>query len=386
MPSPFPNPPVAVSALIQPMTGEITLAVIIASLVSMGIRADLWPKEGVAISCMTAVSNLFAAAFNASILPAIKSGWLPTAMGNWLEWLALYMYGVAKVHATFATGQVTLTNSGGATFNFNPFEVTFQNVDTQATYTNTDPIALAAGPSTQTIHIQATEQGTASNAIPGQVTVIVTTMLGVTANNTAAVLGIDDQSDASLQLECWNAIAANSPFGPRQSFAYAVQTALNSVTFSPVNVNRFTISPSSHTGQVAVVVASPTGAPDPNDVTGVANNIEAIARPECVTVSVTGATTVVDADTLVVYVTATVGLDAGTVQTAIVDALTAFFQTYPIGGRTVGSFSGLFASAIDGVCFGAWPGVFDVQGANDLALTSGQVATNSTTVDVRLVT
>lgn len=386
MPSPFPNPPVSIDSLLEPMTTDIVLQVIINSLVTMGIRADLWPKEGVAISCMTAISSIFATAWNTTVLPAIQAEWLPTAAGNWLEWVALYMYGVAKVHASFATGQVTITNNGGGVFSFNPFEVTFQNVDTGATYQNVDPISLGAGPSSQTIHVQAVVAGTASNAIPGEITIIVTTMLGCTVTNTAAVLGIDDQSDANLQLTCWNAIAANSPFGPRQSFGYAVQTALNSVTFAPVNINRFTITPSSHTGQVGVVVASPTGAPDPNDVTGVANNIEAIARPECVTVTVSGATPIADSDSIVVWVTSTPGLDAGTVQTAIQTAISNFIQTYPIGGRSVDGINFfLFASAIDGVCFAAWPGVYDVQGTNDLALAAGQVATNSTSVSVRLV-
>lgn len=398
MPSPFPNPPVDVNALLAPTTDAIVLQVIINSLVTMGIRADLWPTEGALISCMTAVSKIFASAINFTFIPAIKSGWLPTAFGNWLTWLALYMYGVLRVSATFATGPLKLTNNGGGSFTFAPFEATFQNTVTQKTYVNVDAISLAPGPGpTQTITIQATATGTASNASPGDVTTIVTTMLQVSATNLAPILGIDDQSDPSLQLECWNSIAANSPFGPRQSFAYAIQTAINPISLLPVNINRWTISPSSHTGTVQVYVAAPGGIADPNDVTGVATNIEAIARPECVTVTVASCTTVADTDTLTVYVTATPGLDAATVQTKVAADLAAFFKTYPIGGKTAGAFTGLFAAAVEGVCFAAWPprptdptipwasSVFDVTGANDLALLAGQVAVDSLTVIVRLV-
>jgi len=384
MTSPFPNPPVDVNVLLAPTSPQTVLGVIINSLVTMGIRADLWPKEGVAISCMTAVSSIFSGAINTTVIPAVKSGWLPTAVGNWLTWAALYSYGVNRVNATFATGQLTLTNGGGGSFSFGPFEATFQNALTKKTYTNVDPIALAPL-GTQTINIQSTEQGTASNAAPGDISIIVSTMLQVSCTNLAAVSGIDTQSDASLQLECWDAIAANSPFGPRQAFAYAVQTAVNSVSGLPVNINRWQITPSSHTGQVQVWVASPAGVPDPNDVTGVANNIEAIARPECVTVTTSPVSVVPDNDTITVFVTATPGLQASDVSAAVTSALTTFFNTYPIGGKSNGTAQGLFASALEGVCYGAWPGVFEVTGANDLALVDGQVAQDSTTVVVRII-
>jgi hypothetical protein len=401
MSTPFPNPPVDINALLQPTTGDIVLGVMLSELVSMGIRADLWPKEGVAISCMTVVAKIFAGAINTTIIPAIKSGWLPTSFGLWLTWVALYQYGVYRVTATFATGPLTLTNGGGGSFSIPAFQATFQNAITQKTYTNLTAISLAPGPGpTQTITIQATETGTASNANPGDVTGIVTTMLGVTATNLAPVLGVDDQSDPSVQLECWNAIAANSPFGPEQSFAYAIQTAINPISGLPVNVNRWSISPSSHTGQVQVFLASPTGAADANDVLGVASNINAIARPPCVTATVASCSTVPDTDTLTVYVTSTPGLDAGTVQTAIATALTNYYASpsgNPIGGRTAGPFNGLSAAAKYGVCFDAWPpkptdptlpwtsSVFYVTGGNDRPLVAGQVAVDSLTVIVRLV-
>lgn len=385
-PPPFPpNPPVPIDTLLQPTTPTIINGVIVQELVDMGVRADLWPVRDVARSIITVLSQILAGFFG-NFVDAVSAGWLPTATAGWLTWLALYMYGVVRTPATFATGQVTLTNNGGGSFTFDIGEATFQNSATKATYTNTQAIALGPGPATtQTLDIQATVQGSGSNAIPGAVDTIVTTMNQVVVSNAAPVLGVDAQKDPSLQLECWNAIAANSPFGPAQSFGYAVQTAVNSITGDPVNIDRFLVSESSHTGQVTIWVASPAGLAVASDVIGVQNNILAIARPPCVTPTTMSVTTVNDTDAITVYVTATPGLVAAQVQLAMETAIDDYLAQYPIGGETSGAFTGLRASAIDGVCFGAWPGVFDIDGTNDLPLTPGQVAVNETTMTIRIV-
>lgn len=386
MPPPFPaNPPAPIDTLLVPTTAPTIQARIVGILVTMGVRADLWPVRDAAFSIIVTVSAILAGFFD-NFISAVSAAWLPTSTGGWLAWLALYMYGVTKTPATFASGQITLTNGGGGSFTFQPFEATFQNSGTKATYTNTDAIALGPGPgTTQTLNVQATVQGSGSNAVPGAIDTIVTTMTAVTVTNVSPVLGVDAQSDGSLQLECWNAIAANSPFGPAQSFGYAVQTAVNSVTGLPVNIDRFISSESSHTGQVTIWVASPGGAAVPTDVQGVQNNVLAIARPPCVTPTTVSATTVPDNDAITVYVTATPGLVAAEIQAAMETAIDKYLSTYPISGLTSGAFTGLRASAIDGVCFGAWPGVFDVDGTNDLPMVPGQVAVNNTTVTVRIV-
>lgn len=387
----------------QPISGAVVLSAVVSALVSVGVRADLWPKEGVLLACMTQLCDAVSD-FIDDRIAATKAGWLPTSFGAWLTWLALYMYGAVRTSATFASGQLTLTNGGGGLFNFAPFTVTLQNPTTKKTYTNVDPIALAPGPGTsQSIAIQANELGSASNSAPGQISGIVSTMLNVTCSNAAPVLGIDQQSDPSLQLLCWNAIAANSAYGPRQSFAYAIQTAINPLSSSPVNINRWLVSQSSHTGYVTVLVASPQGAADPNDVAGVGLNVEAIARPMCVGHAEQSAVPVPYTQAINVYVTATPGLSQAAVTAAMNTALNGFFQSYPIQGKTGASgFQGVFASAIEGAIASAWPprpldptipwqsAVFDIELAAggdlpDLALGLGQVATNGITINVILV-
>lgn len=399
MSNPFPNPPIAVESLIQPMTPDIVFQTIVNALVAMGIRADLWPKRGVLRSCMMVVATIISSGINDRIA-ATKAGWLPTAVGAWLTWLALYMYGVIRAAASFATGPLTLSNGGGGSYPFAPFTATFQNPTTGVTYQNVTAIALSPGPGTsQTVTVQASIIGSPGNSAPGTVTKLVTAMLGVTCTNAAPVLGSDAQQDSDLQLECWNSIAANSAYGPRQSFGYAIQNAINPVSDLPVNINRYLLSLGSHLGTVNVVLASPSGAASTDDVTGVQTQIEEIARPQNVQATAQSATAVsyvgAAAGVVTVWVTKTPGLAAATVMAAIEAALDDFFANYPIGGQTGQSGAqGVFGTGVDGAIAGAWPpkptdpsvpwrsSVFDISGTNDLALTGQQVATNGITAVV----
>lgn len=386
---PLPNVPFDITTLLQPWTQDGVRASMVTALVGMGIRADLWPKGGVAGSVMTDMAGRIAAQANDAIA-AIKAGWLPTATGGWLTWVALYFYGITRREATFASGSLTVTNTAGGVYNEAPFTVTFQDSASKKTYVNVDAIALAAGPGpTQTIQIQAVEAGSASNAAPLQIDTVVTSLPGVTCSNAAPVLGIDAQSDEELRQECWDSLGARSVRGPRTAYAFAIQIALNSITQTPVNINRWTVTSSSHKGQVTVVIASPSGVPDANDVTGVATSIEAVARPECVQVTTLAATKLVYSGPVVVYLPPSPGLLQATVAQAVLDAIDAFFVSYPIGGRTADGVTGVHGSGIEGAIAGAFPGIFAVDSPGDLAMTSQQVAVSVISlpdITVRLVT
>ena len=87
---------------------------------------------------------------------------------------------------------------------------------------------------------------------------------------------------------------------------------------------------------VAIVVASPSGVPDANDVIGVANSIESGvpglsppfsgARPDCVTVTTAGATGIVYSATLTVWALGTAGVTATDVQDAVAASLVAYIE------------------------------------------------------------
>jgi hypothetical protein len=247
-----------------------------------------------------------------------------------------------------------------------------------------------------TVAFTATIEGSAGNANPSTITTLVTNMLGVTVTNPTAFVGVDAPSDADIRLLCMNKLGAMSVRGPRTAYAYAIQTAVNSVTGATVNVNRWSITADSHIGVVYVTIAAPSGAVDPNDLAGVSANIEAIARPEGITVVLAEATIVSYTPTVTAWVQAPAGVTAAAVTTAIGDAITRYISTYPIGGVTanddanpVTSFTGLFAAGIYGAAAeGAATlnaRLFSVKGATDLALTAAQVAGDGVSVAVNLI-
>lgn len=391
---PLPNTPLDFSTLIAPVPAATIRTTLVNVLLGLSIRADLWPYGGAASSVLTDVAEM-GETFATSMVDAISAGWLPKATKGWLRWLAFYVYGITPQVATFASGVVTLSNSGGGVYSLAPGAVTFQNARTGQNYTNTTAISLAAGPgATQpNVGIAAVVAGTIGNANPGEVTTLVTPLLGVTVSNPFAVLGIDAWSDEFTRMACWNSLGARSVRGPRTAYDYAIQVATNTLSGAPVNINRRSIPTASHNGSLAIVVASPQGAPDSNDVTGVATSIELVARPEGVQVAVSGAVAVAYPGTVTVYLPATPGLVAATVQAAVASALALFFQNSPIGGAVADGFSGVHGSGVAAAAGSAYPGIFAVDlppgdglhAAGDFTLSAGQVPTDGLTVVARLV-
>lgn len=374
----------SIQTLLSPMTSQQVRQSWVNQLVTLGIPADQWVAGGVASTILTIIATTFAS-FQNLIVQAISSGFLNTASGQWLVLLAFYVYGVVAPAATFASGQLTLTNSGGGVYNFAPFTATFLNPSTGKTYQNVTAISLN-GPSTQTITIQCTVAGTQGNAAPASITQLVTTMLDVTCSNASAVLGSDAITDANLRQLCLNKLGTLSVRGPASAYAYAVSTATGASSGMPVNINRSRISASSSTGTVTVYVASPSGPASADDVDGVINNIAIVAQPDAVVVNVVDATGVAYSNSVSAWC-ALNGVAASTMTTAIENALDTYFENFPIGGLTTDAGTGLFATGIDGVIgqaivdAGGTP--VSVEGTTDLALVPGQVATNNIALTLR---
>jgi len=375
----------SITDLLSPPTQAQTRATMVTALVGLGIPADKWKSGGVFSSVLTVLAATYSA-FGGLIVQAIGAGFLNTATGGWLTLIAYYVYGVTRPQATFASGQVTFVNSGGGIYTFNPGELTLQNPTTLKTYVNAAAVTIPASSTVTGVPIVATVAGSASSSAPGTITALLTPLLGVTVSNPLSVNGLDAMSDPDLRTLCTNKLGALSVRGPRNAYKYAISVALRS-DGSPVNVNRATVSPSSSTGQVTIFVASPSGVVSAGDLTAISASIEAIARPDAVTVILASATTVAYTPTLTVWAQALPGLAASTVQAEVANALSLFLSLYPIGGltKTTGPVEALFASEVTSVAGAADPAIFAVDGATDLILTAGQVATDGITVNVNLV-
>src|ERR1700689_2466089 len=227
------------SALITPLTSTQIRAQFVTSLKSLGIPADQWNQGGAASSVLTIMSSALAS-FQNLVVQAIASQFLDLATGSWLVLLAFYTFGVTVPPATFASGSLVLTNSGGGVYTYGIGVATFLNPATGQTYTNQTAISLGALAS-QTITVQATQSGSQGSAAPGAINTIVTVMLGVTCTNPSSVIGLDQMSDASVRTLCRNKQGVLSVRGPASAYRYAVQTAVGAISGLPGNINRLTV-------------------------------------------------------------------------------------------------------------------------------------------------
>jgi len=372
--------------LITPLTSDQVLETWLAALEVLGIPARSWRPGGAFRTILRVLATTYAG-FTTLVAAFIRSGFLDLASGPWLTLLARYVYGVERIPATFASGDVVVTNTGGGVFEFAAGEVTFLGTTTSPpkAYTNAAPFSLGPG-QIATVAIVAVERGAASSAPPSTITALQTTLLGVIVTNPTAVVGTEEQTDADLVQTCKDKLAARSPNGPRGAYAFAIRRATRP-NGAPVDINRSQISTSSSTGTVTIWIASPSGAPIDEDLAAVAASVEAVARPDTVTVDVLAATAVALTQALTVWATKTDGLSATDLGLLVSRALASMIAAYPIGGlKEAPSTRGfLFAAMIIGTAKAAHPSIFDVRGvASDLPILDGQVASLAATVTVRI--
>lgn len=364
---------IAFSDLLVPLTTDQVRTNLVQILVGLGVPADKWRKGGVFSTILTSFAMIYAM-FTSLFAQAIGSGFLTTAKGGWLTWVAFYMYGVTRPAATFASGNLTLVNSGGAVLSYTAGQLIFGNAATGKQYVNTGVVSLGAN-STGTFPIAATVAGSASSAAPGQITGFVTPVLGVTCTNAATVAGSDAMSDPDLVLFCLDRLQSLSPGGAPGAYRFAVRTALNGGV--PVNINRVTVVLNPSTGTVGVYAASPSGAPSAGDITAANDNVAAVATPDGITASVISATLLPYSPQLTVYAEALPGVNAADVLAALQLALVDFFATYNVGGLPKNAGNGLWASTIDGVIKAAHPAIYAIDGATDLPMSVGTVAVDT---------
>lgn len=379
-------PPVDISTLLTPLDTDTVFNEWMTALQTAGVPSDTW-RVGGPMRTLTRIIAASLVAMWTVTIAMISGGFLETASGNWLSFLAYYVYGVVRVAATQAQGTITLVNAGGGVFDANPgaliLSFTFSGVT--KTYTNVNTIHLGAGVTLPGVQIIAQESGSASTVASGTVLSFGTPWPQVTATTTSDIVGLDAQSDDDLKAMCMARLGALSLLGPRDAYAYAIRSANDNGV--PVNINRRSITRASSTGTVGVVVASPSGAPSPGDLTAIEANIEKIARPDTVTVNTSGATVIASAQTITVWAVQTAGLDAPSLTTMVQDAVTALVSQYPIGGLTKPpSIAGfLYATDMVGAVKDAHAAIYAVDGFTDIPLATNQVAAVTVAVTVRFV-
>jgi phage-related baseplate assembly protein len=371
--------------LVKPLTADEVLETFLSTLETLGVKARSWRTGGVARTILKVVATSYAS-YTTVQANFIKSAFLDYAAGDWLTLAAKQIFNVDRRAATFATGKLTLVNNSVSVYTRAAQAVRFRNPTTKKVYTNVAGFTINPG-QTLEIDVVAIELGTASNAAPGTIVEFETVLFGVACTNAAAVVASPAESDTDLKVRCRAKQATISVRGPRDAYVYAVTSALR-IDGTPVDINRSQISPSSSTGTVTVYVASPAGAPIAGDITAVAESIEAVARPDSVTVSVLAATTVPLARTLTVWARRQNGVSSSDISALVNAALIDAIAAYPIGGlpKPPVTQGYLYADFLAGVVKSAHASIYDVDGTgSDVALNPGEVATLATTITVRVI-
>ena len=402
-----------IDQILTPMTPAQARAKVQAILIAAKIPANLWVPNGVASTLLTGAGNILSM-LSGELSRVVSGYFLPTAaadpQGGLIALLAQYLYGIPSPQPTFASGQLTLTNVGGAIYSGSTYgtgRVFFACSANGQAYTNVTPLNLgpvSSSTASQIVTIQATVPGSIGNANPGTVTTMTTALLGVSCSNAASIVGLDAPNNSAMQALCLASIGFRSNRGPGSAYAYAISgldpvtgapLATNTLTGLAVNINRWTPPLLlTHTNAITIYIASPTGIVDPNDLAGVIASIAANATPDGITVTVLAAQAVAYNANITPWVRAPSSVTAATLQAAIASAITSYIASTdnPLGGVTVsddanpGGFTGLTADTLKGVIQMAVASVtgcrmMSVQGLFDLPLTPNQVAVNGIIVN-----
>lgn len=338
--------------LTTPLTVEDVKASVYAVLAALGVNTTVW-KPGAVVRTMIAALAIVVASLSQLVALVARGGFLDLAEGAWLRLKARYDYGVEWNGPTFATGTVTLNNSGGGIYSFGPDEIIFVNTVTGKEYRNVGAVEIGALQTGIQVAIRAVEAGSASNALPGEIA-FGSPVLGVEIEQNAAVIGADGEDDLELRERARDRLGALSPNGPRDAYAYIAKSATRA-DGTPIGITRVAARPDGR-GGINVYVATSTGG-----VTGTAGDLDtdlgrvddAIQRnavPLCVTASVHSATSQVIDITATVWLFATANLTAAQVIEAIEAEIIEFFRGVPIGGYDANEGGGfVYHSALEGI-------------------------------------
>ncbi len=376
-----------IDTLIRSTTSTELFTKILDTLETVGIPAKSWRQGGVSRSVLGALAEV--GYQGATIARDCVAGmFLAFGRGSYLTAHAEDVFGVIRIPSTFAAGKVTLTNTAGGVYNLGADELVARASSTGARFRVTEAFTLSSGtpavPTSITVEVQAVEPGAASSVSPLEVDELETPLTGVTVSNAEAIVGADAETDDALVRRCLASRGTWSSLGPRDAYEFAALSAtLNDG--SPVSINRVTVQRTNSTGTVTVVCATPSGTPSGAELTAVEENVEAKARPDTVTAIIAGAIPKATSQTITVWCRGGV---ADAIEELAEDALAALISTYPIGGipKAIGGQGYLYTDAIAAAVIGSAPEIFDVDiTGGDIALAYNEVATNTTTFDVRIL-
>jgi phage-related baseplate assembly protein len=343
--------------LLQPLTVAEARASVYAIMAQLGAPTTAWKPNAVVRAVLEVVAILLVGLSFVAVA-VTKMQFREHAAGDWETIRARGYYGLERMEATYATGQVTLSNTGGGVYPMDAGDVIIQHDSTQRTYTNASAFTLLAGsigsPTQVTIDVIATEPGSASNATANNAMTIVTTMLGVAVTSNTAIVGRDQETDEELKVREDASIDALSPNGPAGAYLAAARSAVRA-NGTNVGVTRVAVSGPSMVGQLSVTAATAVG-PVPGSVGTPGDDLDYVNRaiqgtdgagavPLGIAAVVASAVAKPISVTADVWYYSTDGRTEAEVKAAAEKLVSDWLPTRPIGGDTGGK---VYQSAIRG--------------------------------------
>lgn len=366
-----------VDELTTPLTRAQVQSSIYAVLTTLGVNVTAWRTGSVVRTMIVGVSAVFAA-YSQLMANIARSGFLETASAEWLTLTAWYVYGIERRAATYASGTVTLENTGGGIYSLDPADLIVKNHDTGHTYRNVAAFTIEPG-DTLDVSIVATEPGTASNADALAITDMVTTLLGVSCQNDIALYATDTESDTELRQRCGEMLGALSPMGPWDAYFAALRGATREADGANLGITRVNIEVDGY-GHVDCYAATKTGPLPDADIPTAQLAVQENAEPLAVTARVHSAVPLVVNLTYSVWMYNTTGRTEQEITDAITASLATFIQAQPVGGNVIDDAATgyIYLDRVRGAIAATFPEIFHVTLTSplvDIAMTAQQVAT-----------
>lgn len=320
---------ISLTDLFSPLTDAQALETTLAVARAVGLDVDSWSPGDPSRTILTIASRGLAWATRA-MAKFHAGGFRSFAKGDQMSLVAEDVYGVPRSGKTYATGVVTLTNSGGGIYVIADGDLTLSNSTTGKTYRNTSGGTLGSG-GTLDVDVIAEEAGSAGTSAIGDLDTLVTTLLGVTCANAAAVVGLDEETDDELAALCLESLAALSPMGAGDVYSYVAKRTKR-IDGSLIEINRVRVITTSLTGDITLVLATPSGAPAGADVTTIDDKCQRTAVPCTATLTTQAVTEAALSITYTAYVPADCAETDDELKAAIEASLVSYAEAFPIGG------------------------------------------------------
>lgn len=382
--------------LATPLTAVEIQSSIYEVIAAAGTDHTAW-KPGTIMRTVIAGVSVVGAAMSTLSSRIARTVSLDRCEGDWLTLVAYFRYGVLRIDETRASGSLTLTNPGGGSFNELAGAVTFLDPTTGKSFRNTSAFSLGPA-SSVTITIEAIEAGSASTAIAGAVTNIVTPLMtGVTCTNPGVLVGVDRESDPQLRVRCRERLGALSPNGPWDAYSYAAKSAVRS-DGQPVAVTKVKLIPDGIGGIDAYLATDSGGATGTvgdlaTDLGAADEAMQVQSVTQAVTLRTHASGSFPFSVAYTVYAYDSLTLTDAQLAARVDAALIAYWKALPIGGdRKPGEGTGYVrVSRIEGAVHAVDPvNIYDVVIANTtsetaVAIGATQVPTLQSTICLAVV-